>query len=114
MPQKVLSGRELVWKINHEKWFYHPKDENSLVTDAKFKKGILSYVWAGFNECHESSYQFTRAFQRNGRINVFANISFLRLDSTGLNRNNQETLVLTLYDLSHFSKLVKKQKKSRS
>lgn len=106
MADRILSGRELVEKINRQYWFYNIEDENSLVTDAKFENGILSCVWAGFSECHESSYQFTRALDHgDGHITVFATIAFQRLDSEGLSNGTEESPVLMIYHQSRFPKL---------
>ncbi len=106
MADVILSGQELVEKINHEFWFYNPEDANSLVTDAELKDRILSYVWAGFSECHDSSFQFSRALDHgDGRITVFAIVFLQRLDSNGLSNVNEERPVLMLYNRSHFPEL---------
>lgn len=106
MADTVLSGQELVEKINHEFWFYNPRDVNSLVVDAKFKDGVLSYTWAGFSECHENNQQFSRALDHgDGRITVFANVAFQQLDANGLSDGNKECPVLILYNQSHFPEL---------
>lgn len=105
MADVLVSGLDLVNKINSERWFYSPQDKNSLVTDAKLEDGTLSYVWAGFSECHDSSYSFSRALDHgDGRITVFANVSFQHLDSSGVSRGIEERPVLVLYDLRHLTK----------
>lgn len=106
MAVVALSGRQLVWKINHEWWFYNPNDANSLVTDASLRKGVLNYTWAGFSECHESNFCFTRATDHgDGHISVFAVIAFQRLDGSGFHAGDEERLVAQFFDRRHFPDL---------